>query len=219
STAVAFDPFPSTDELEKCPLKEFLIKFSVLNGQRPATLDFHTFCSSTSLDYNNGKYVAHPVPEVLGGNYSSTEQVNSIQQLLAYSLITGTEDKKFGFLPPILSNSNFTKDPSKVTDIELTTHMIAINNQRDSVSLLPLAAKLKKGKSQTVTSTLPKSQGLEASGALSKKSKRPKSKKPPTETKVTPPKPTEGSEQSHSVSSGIVPDPQDLERDVQLAST
>ncbi|GJQ89586.1 hypothetical protein Tco_0000725 [Tanacetum coccineum] len=28
---------------------------------------------------------------VLGGNYSSTEQVNSIQQLLAYSLITGTE--------------------------------------------------------------------------------------------------------------------------------
>ncbi|GJZ56513.1 hypothetical protein Tco_0611706 [Tanacetum coccineum] len=29
----------------------------------------------------------------------------------------------------------------------------------------------------------------------------------------------EGSEQSHSVSSGIVPDPQDLERDVQLAST
>ncbi|GJZ06858.1 hypothetical protein Tco_0540651 [Tanacetum coccineum] len=36
---------------------------------------------------------------------------------------------------------------------------------------------------------------------------------------VTPPKPTEGSEQSHSVSSGTILDPQDLERDIQLAST
>ncbi|GKE66253.1 hypothetical protein Tco_1520414, partial [Tanacetum coccineum] len=166
SIGVAFDPFSSTDEPEKCPLKEFLIKFSILNGQRPLTLDFHTFCSSTGLNYNNGKYVDHPTPEivkkelgkiainpsylektpvlknlflvawrilfnfviqVLGENYSSTEQVNSIQQLLAYRLITGTE----------------------------------------------------------------------ASGALTKKSKRPKSKKPPTETMVTPPKPTEGSKQSH----------------------
>ncbi|GJS46873.1 retrovirus-related pol polyprotein from transposon TNT 1-94 [Tanacetum coccineum] len=58
-------------------------------------------------------------------------------------------------------------------------------NQKDSVSPLPLAAKPKKGKSQTVTPTLPKSQGHEISGALSKKSKRPKSKNPPTKTKGT----------------------------------
>nr|GEU84719.1 retrovirus-related Pol polyprotein from transposon TNT 1-94 [Tanacetum cinerariifolium] len=178
-------------------------------------------------------------------NYSSTEQVNSIQQLLAYSLITRikvdigeiiysdlvtkllnksrlkyvsylrfiscalqvlmgieyTQDKKFGCLPPILSNSYFTKDQTKVTDIELATHMIDINNQRDLVSSPPLVVKPKKGKSQTMTSTLPKSQGLEASGALSKKSKRPKSKKLPIKTMVTPPK-LEGSEQFHSVSSG-----------------
>ncbi|GJS31767.1 hypothetical protein Tco_0492387 [Tanacetum coccineum] len=278
-TAVAFDPFPSTDEPEKRPLKEFLIKFSVSNGQRPLTLDFKTFCSSTGLDYNNGKYVDHPTPEVvkkklgkiainpsyldktpvlknsfpmawrilftfviqvLGMNYSSTEQVNFIQQLLAYSLITRTEvviweiiysdlvtkllnksrmkyvsyprfiscdlqvllgseytqDKKFRFLPPILSKSNFTKDPSKVTDIELTTHMIAVNNWKDSVSPPHLVAKPKKGKSQTMAPTLPKSQGPEES----------------------PPKLTEGSEQSHPISSGTVPDPQDLGRDKQLAS-
>nr|GFA30670.1 hypothetical protein [Tanacetum cinerariifolium] len=124
------DPFPSTDETEQRPLKEFLIKFSVLNGQRPLNFDFNTFYSSTGLDYTNGKYVAHPTPEdvkkelgkttinlsyldktlvlknsfhvvwrilftfviqVLGGNYSFTEQVNSIQQLLAYCLITGTQ--------------------------------------------------------------------------------------------------------------------------------
>ncbi|GJS76930.1 nucleotide-binding alpha-beta plait domain-containing protein [Tanacetum coccineum] len=110
------------------------------------------------------------------------------------------------------------QDPSKVTEIELTAHMIDVNNRRDSVSPPLLVAKPKKGKSQTITLTLHKSQGLEASRALSKKSKRPKSKKPPIETKVTPPKPTKGSEQSHSVSSGTVPDSQDLERDIQLAS-
>ncbi|GJW79423.1 hypothetical protein Tco_0143398 [Tanacetum coccineum] len=156
STIVAYDPFLSTDEPEKCPLREFIVKFSFLNGQRPLTLDFKTFCSSTGLDYNNDNYVAHLTPKVmkkelgkiainpsyldktpvlknsfpvawrikftfmvhvLDENYSSTKQVNSIQQLLTYCLITGND-------------------------------------------------------------------GLEASGAPSKKSKRPKSKKPPIETKI-----------------------------------
>ncbi|GKA82360.1 hypothetical protein Tco_0789108 [Tanacetum coccineum] len=144
-------------------------------------------------------------PQVLGGNYSFTEQVNSIQQLLAYSLITRTEVDIGEIIYSDL-------DPSKVTDIELTAHVIAINNRRDAVSPPPLVAKPKKGESQTVALTLPKSQGLEASGALSKKRKKPKSKRPPTETKESPPKPAEGSEQSHLVSSGTVPDPQDLER-------
>nr|GFA82632.1 hypothetical protein [Tanacetum cinerariifolium] len=72
-------------------------------------------------------------------------------------------------------------------------HMIVVNNQRDSVSPPLLAIKPKKGKSQTVTSTFLKSQGLKASGALFQKSKRPKSKQPPTDTIVTLPKPTEGS--------------------------
>nr|GEW03037.1 hypothetical protein [Tanacetum cinerariifolium] len=76
--------------------------------------------------------------------------------------------------------------------------MIAVNNQRDSLSLPPLVAKPKKGKSQTVAPTLPKSQGPKASGALSKKRTKTKSKRPPTKTKESPPKPTEGSEQSYS---------------------
>nr|GEW57744.1 retrovirus-related Pol polyprotein from transposon TNT 1-94 [Tanacetum cinerariifolium] len=51
---------------------------------------------------------------------------------------------------------------------------------KDSVSLPPLVAKPMKGKSQTVTSTSPKSQGLKASGALSKKRKRPSTGFPST---------------------------------------
>ncbi|GJX27711.1 hypothetical protein Tco_0235790, partial [Tanacetum coccineum] len=72
--------------------------------------------------------------------------------------------------------------------------------------------------SQTVTPTLPKSQGPEASRALSKKRKQPKPKKIPNETKVLSPKPTKGSKQSHSVSYGTRSDPQDLKRNIQLAS-
>ncbi|GJT09278.1 retrovirus-related pol polyprotein from transposon TNT 1-94 [Tanacetum coccineum] len=75
-----------------CP--QLKLNMLLLLGVVQATtfaLDFKTFCSSTDLDYNNGKYVDHPTPEVLGGNFSSTEQINFIQQLLTYSLITGTE--------------------------------------------------------------------------------------------------------------------------------
>ncbi|GJR60514.1 hypothetical protein Tco_1502676 [Tanacetum coccineum] len=222
-TIIAYDPNLSTDEKKPRLLKEFLIKFTVMNGKKPLTLNFNTFTTSTSLDYNNGAYVAYP----------SLEVVKAKLQLITYSLIIGTkvdigdiiysdlvtkllnksrlryvsylrfiscvleallglkstQDENFWYLPGILSNSNFSKDPSKVTEIKLTVHMIAVNNQKDSVSPPPLTAKKMKWKSQTVTPTLPKSQ------------------------------PMEGSEQSHSDSSSTVPDPQDLERNIQLAST
>ncbi|GJT18619.1 hypothetical protein Tco_0877325 [Tanacetum coccineum] len=204
---IAYDPSPPTNATVAHPLKEFLIKFLVINDTKPLIIDFKTFCSSTGLDYNKGKYVAHLSPEavkkelakivtnasyldktpvlkisflvawrilftfviqVLGENYSSTEQINYIQQMIAYYLITRTEvdigeiiykellgpeytqDENFGNLPGILSNSNFSKDPSKVTDIELTIHIVV---------------------------------GLETSGALSKKRKQPKPKKTHSEAK------------------------------------
>ncbi|GKE98128.1 hypothetical protein Tco_0021479 [Tanacetum coccineum] len=62
----------------------------MMNGKKPLTLDFKTFTESNGLDYAKGKYVSHPSTKevkvelakiVLGGNYTSTEQVNSIQQL------------------------------------------------------------------------------------------------------------------------------------------
>ncbi|GJY36910.1 retrovirus-related pol polyprotein from transposon TNT 1-94 [Tanacetum coccineum] len=207
-------------------LKEFLIKFLVLNGQRPLTLDFNTFCLSTDLDYNNGKYVDHPTPEVvkkelgkiainpsyldktpilknsfhvawrilftfviqvLGGNYSSTKQVNSIQQLLAYSLITETEVD----IEEIIYSDLITKLLNK-SRLKYVSYPRFI-----SCALEVLLEKVKEV--SDCNFNLTKSQGPEALGAFSKKSKRPKSKKPPTETKVTPPKPTEGSEQFHSV--------------------
>ncbi|GKE05084.1 hypothetical protein Tco_1397102 [Tanacetum coccineum] len=268
-TVIAYDPNPPINDSEALSLKEYLIKFSVMNGKKPLILNYKTFVESIGLDYAKGTYVSHPsheamkvklakifenlilldrtpvlknsflvawrilftfVIQVLGENYSSTEHINSIQHMIAYYLITGrkvdigeinyndlvtnltssdyTPFETFGSSHTILSNSNFSKDPSKVIKIELTTPMIAVNNQKDSVSPLPFSRKKKKVKSQTVTPTLPKSQGLKASGTLSTKRQNPKSKKTPIKTQVTPPTmPTEGSEQSHSVSSGNVHDP------------
>nr|GEY02208.1 hypothetical protein [Tanacetum cinerariifolium] len=246
-TAIAYDPNPSTDENKPRPLKEFLIKFRVMNGKKPLTIHFNTFTTSTGFDYNNGAYVVHPSPKavkaelakiVLDGNYSSTEQVNSVQHLITYSLITGTKVDIgkiiYSDLVTKLLNKSTLRyvsyhififsalealfDTSKVTEIGLTVYMIAVNNQKDSVSPPSLSAKKKKWKSHIVTPTLSKSQGPEASGALSKKRKQPKSKKTHSETKVSSTKPTEGSEQSHSAFSGTVPDPQDIERNIQLAT-
>nr|GEX93884.1 hypothetical protein [Tanacetum cinerariifolium] len=171
---------PLNKAFTNCPLMEFLIKFLVLNGQRTLTLDFNTFCSSTGLDYNNGKYVGHPTPEAvkkelgkiaINSSYLDKTLVLKNSFPVAWRILFTfvIQDEKFRFLPSILINFNFTKDPSKVTEIELTVHIIAVNNQRDSVSPLPLTAKPKKGKSQIVTPTLPKSQGPEAFEALSKK--------------------------------------------------
>ncbi|GKA56758.1 hypothetical protein Tco_0755830 [Tanacetum coccineum] len=132
-TVIASHPNPPVDDSEFHLLKEYLIKFLVMNGKKPLTLDFKTFTKSTGLDYAKGKYVSHPSPkevkaelakiidniilldrihvlkntflmawrilfafvvQVLGGNYSSTKQVNSIQRLFAYCLIIGTKPTK-----------------------------------------------------------------------------------------------------------------------------
>ncbi|GJY81383.1 hypothetical protein Tco_0494134 [Tanacetum coccineum] len=133
------------------------------------------------------------VIQVLNGNYSSTEQVNSIKQLLAYSLITGTEVDigkiiYSDLVTKLLNKSrlkyvSYPRFISCALQVLLGSEYTQDKKFRDLVSPPPLVAKLKKGKSQTVAPTLPKSQGLEASGALSKKRKKPKSKIPPTETK------------------------------------
>nr|GEZ86563.1 uncharacterized mitochondrial protein AtMg00810-like [Tanacetum cinerariifolium] len=151
STAIAYDPSSSIDEIKQHPLREFLIKFLVLNGQRPLTFDHNTFVHHLALIIKM--------------------------------------DVRFRFLPDILSNSNFTKYPSKVPNIELTDHMIAVNNQKDVV----------------VTP--------------SKEEKSPVQKGTQGNQGNTTPKPTEGFKQFHSVSSSIVLDPQDPKRNIQLAGT
>nr|GFA16201.1 hypothetical protein [Tanacetum cinerariifolium] len=64
-TGIAYNLNPSIDENKPRPLKEFVIKFMMMNGKKPLTLYFKTFTTSTVLDYNNGTYDAHPSPEVV----------------------------------------------------------------------------------------------------------------------------------------------------------
>ncbi|GJX15304.1 hypothetical protein Tco_0207062 [Tanacetum coccineum] len=266
STAVAYDPSPPIDETEQRPLRVYLIKFSVLNGQRHLTLDFNTFCSSTGLDYKNGKCVGHPESDVVKKESRKIDinptyldktpvQNNSfpvatevdIRKIIYSDLVTMllnksklkyvayprfiscalqvllgcdyTQDPNFGYLPGILSNCNFTKDPSKVTNIELTAHMIAVNNQKESVSPLPFSAKKKKVKSQTMTHTLPKSQGPKASESLPQTRK--KSNKDPERNKqlagmgLPSTHLDEGTRKSKLLTKGTKSDPKDLVRNIQ----
>ncbi|GJZ87288.1 hypothetical protein Tco_0658898 [Tanacetum coccineum] len=65
-TAIVYKPNPPINDSEVRPLKEYLIKFLVMSGNKPLTLNFKTFTESTRLDYAKGKYVSHP----------STKEVN-----------------------------------------------------------------------------------------------------------------------------------------------
>ncbi|GJR08522.1 retrovirus-related pol polyprotein from transposon TNT 1-94 [Tanacetum coccineum] len=63
--AKRYNPNPPIDSFKAHPLKEFIIKFTVRNSQKPLNLDYKTFCESTGLDYNNDQHVDHPSTEVV----------------------------------------------------------------------------------------------------------------------------------------------------------
>ncbi|GJU35009.1 hypothetical protein Tco_1183363 [Tanacetum coccineum] len=209
-TAIAYDPSPPFDDFVARPLKEYLIKFSMMNGKKPLTLDFKTFCTSTGLDYNNGEYVAHPsleavkaelakivtnlsyldktpvlknsflvawriqftcVIQALGGNYSSTEQINSIQQMITYCLMTGTKVD----IGDIIYSAQYTQD-------EKFRSLPGI-----LMSPLPFSGKKKKGKSHSMSKAKPTTQGPEASGTLPQKRKKAKTNKTTPEATETSP--------------------------------
>ncbi|GKF37882.1 hypothetical protein Tco_0114640, partial [Tanacetum coccineum] len=182
-TVVVEDPNPPADEFEVCPLKEFLIKINVKNGQKPLTLDYKTVCETTRLDYNNGLYVDHPYTEVLGGNYSSTEQLNSIQQLLVFSLLTRTKidigkiiysdhitrimaksRKKYVSYPRFISCALEELLGSKYSQDKSFRYFPSI--LKSSMTSLLFSEKKWKKKSQTVTQPKPKLQGPKALGPL-----------------------------------------------------
>ncbi|GJR44432.1 hypothetical protein Tco_1312535 [Tanacetum coccineum] len=186
-TSIAYDPNPPADDSKARPLKEYKIKFIMMNGKNTLTLEFKTFVDSTSLDYNEGTYVSHPTLEFVKDELAKivmnlilldrTPILKTAFRVAWRILFTFIiQDDKFRSSPAIPSNSKFSKDPSNVTPIELTASMIVVNNRETSVSPLLFSIKRKKKKFQIVTQTLPNSQGLEASRALSKKRTKPKYK-------------------------------------------
>nr|GEX41653.1 hypothetical protein [Tanacetum cinerariifolium] len=103
-TAIATNPNVPTDDSEVRPLKEYTIKFSVMNGKKPLTIDFKTFIEFTGLDYAKDAYVSHPSPKVLGENYSSTEE-----QLLIPKTQGGNVQPVDKGLPSTVSDEGTTK--------------------------------------------------------------------------------------------------------------
>ncbi|GJR33981.1 hypothetical protein Tco_1209665 [Tanacetum coccineum] len=174
------DPNPSKDDFEVHPLKEFIIKFTVMNGKNPLTLDFKTFFESTNLDYNQGNYVDHPSPKVVKAELAKIAINEALIQKNPVLKIS------FSVAWRILLTF-FVQVPSKVTPIKLTDSMIAINNLESLVTLLSCFLKKVKKKSLTVSQPKPKTHSLKALGALPQKRKKPKSKKTSLYTLATPP--------------------------------
>ncbi|GJY09413.1 hypothetical protein Tco_0377598 [Tanacetum coccineum] len=112
-TALVEKPTPANEDSEPLPLKESGIRFTLKNRGTPLYIGYKTFCQNTRLEYNNGQYVDFPQteaikaellklglhnyknedPEVLelGGNKSSTDQLNSNQHMIVFSVLTGTK--------------------------------------------------------------------------------------------------------------------------------
>ncbi|GJX73606.1 hypothetical protein Tco_0312201 [Tanacetum coccineum] len=105
-----------------------------MNGKKPLTLDYKTFVEFAGLDYGKGKYVSHPsTEEVLGGNYSSTKQVNSIQQLFAYYLLIGTKGPEAsGTLPHKRKKPKSKKPPTKTKVIPHPSQRWILSNPTQS---------------------------------------------------------------------------------------
>ncbi|GJR32155.1 hypothetical protein Tco_1108387 [Tanacetum coccineum] len=99
-------------------------------------------------------------------------------------------DQKFGNLPNVLSQTNFTKNPSKVTPVELMALMIDSHDPKASGAHSHKEKKSKTKKTFLVKTTI-----------------KPTKEKVPTETIGT----------SQSVSSGQTTDPQDTKGDIQPA--
>ncbi|GJS69547.1 hypothetical protein Tco_0702388 [Tanacetum coccineum] len=58
-------PKPPTDDSDPKPIKESIMRFTMKNGTTPLFLDYKTFVQAIRLDYNDGKYVTLPQPEVM----------------------------------------------------------------------------------------------------------------------------------------------------------
>ncbi|GJZ79256.1 hypothetical protein Tco_0644093, partial [Tanacetum coccineum] len=179
-TTIAYDPNPPSDDFEARPLKEYKIKFTVMNGKKPLTLNYKTFIKTIGLDYIKGTYVSHPSPEAMKAKLAkiATKEV----------MVNRTPVLKIAF--PVAWRILFTfeiHDSSKVTNIELTPSMVVVNNLETSVSLLLFSGKKKKRKSQTVFQPKPKTQGPKASGLLPQKRKKALTKKSTPSATETPP--------------------------------
>ncbi|GJT65631.1 retrovirus-related pol polyprotein from transposon TNT 1-94 [Tanacetum coccineum] len=143
-------PTPQVNDFKARPLKESNIKFTMKNVKDELA-----------------KIATHDVPVYR----TPLLKLNSSQQLIVFSLLTRTKidigkiiyndlatmfmaKTRQRYLPPVLSQSNFSKNPSEVDPIELTTFMNNVITHETLVSPLPKGKKAKHKKTTLVQTTL-----------------------------------------------------------------
>ncbi|GKA96681.1 hypothetical protein Tco_0818776, partial [Tanacetum coccineum] len=194
-TAIAYDPTPPADDSKERPLKEYKIKFTMMNGKNSLTLYFKTFIKATGLDYNQGTYVSHPSPEVVKAEFAkiATDEV----------LINMTHVLKTAF--PVAWRIIFTfmiqVHIGEIICSDLVTRLINKSRQKyvSYPRFVSCALEVLLGAEYTQD---------EKFGSLPKVLT--------TETPPTEEVPTEDSDKTQLVSLGQTAYPQDTERNIQL---
>ncbi|GJZ93390.1 hypothetical protein Tco_0665455 [Tanacetum coccineum] len=121
-TDVVDHPKLTTYASEQRPLKEFIIKFTVKNGNTPLSFNFKTFVQTTGLDYNNGHYEAIPLMEVIKvellklGVHNDTQVEESASDLVNRTPLLKT------WFPTLLTRAKI--DIGKINFNDLVTRLI-----------------------------------------------------------------------------------------------
>ncbi|GJU36023.1 hypothetical protein Tco_1184377 [Tanacetum coccineum] len=107
-------------------LKDLSIKFFVKNGKTTLILNYKTFCQTTSLEYNNGNYVANP----------STDEVKSELATIANHEALSQGLKAFGAPPQKGKRAKTKKSTLVQTIIQLTKEKVPSGDTDTSQSVL-----------------------------------------------------------------------------------
>ncbi|GJT12318.1 retrovirus-related pol polyprotein from transposon TNT 1-94 [Tanacetum coccineum] len=109
--AISYNPNPPINNSEARPLKEYLIKFSVMNVKKPLILDYKTFVKSNGLDMLKAPMSsAGTTPPLSKLTNKSRQKYVSYPRFVSCGLevLLGseyTQDESFGIAPTILKDS------------------------------------------------------------------------------------------------------------------
>nr|GEX21766.1 uncharacterized mitochondrial protein AtMg00810-like [Tanacetum cinerariifolium] len=131
-TAIAYDPSLPEDDSVARPLKEFKIKFTLMNGKKPLTVDYKTFVEFTGLDYNKGTYVSHPSLEAVQAELAkiATDEVLvnwtpmlkmafPMARRILFTLVIQELEASIGYQPLPIDASPTVLSPSYIADFDL----------------------------------------------------------------------------------------------------
>jgi hypothetical protein len=208
----------------------------VLGGNKSSTEQLNTksmivYCLLEGIKIDPGEIIFKDLIANLGGK--SRQKLMSYHRFISCALqdLLGSEYIKpdgIGFEPEVLHKTNYSRDPTEVTPITLTTYMLTAIQGDNKISHVPSPTKKVKRKKGQGSRKVAQPKSLATGTSVSKPEKRRQQQTLTADTlriiteSLTPKQPPmEGTETSHSVSSDkpIPKGSADINKSVELEST